>query len=1026
MQDAAELVATTERRFPDAVGLARFVSIASRIEPELLRQARLQLLPRANAGAEADLWFSPLVQATTPLALTLLPAVADLLRRQLAQSPAALRRSWELLDQVHRDAPAAIRLEERVTWETLSGASGSLERVESELMSAVSAINEQQRLGLARWALRAVPRLPQAARETKAATTLVLTAAARLNAWHLLERQIESNTLAADFINQLQVVLPSDLPKVPVGFRLLEDVTSTPDNTSGGAGTYTIEFSAPPLAGLEDLIQVPGTAPLMLEVSWGDPATPATKNISLYQGRPETVAIGASTTITIRTAAGDIYTVSEDKERNVSPSADAATPALDRIPSPPSIGYVTRGEESRKDIVEVLTKVLSPDVTRTVQIVGPAGIGKTTVAAEIARRLLDTYKRRVVWLNVAGRSDFNLNSLLDGIATQLSRSDIRTLDPRSKMREMKSLLRNDVALIIVDDFEVIRNKEQARCFNFLNAHGCATVIVTRKLVGRPRTTDVIALGAMSQNEATEFLKRTIEQAPRSWMFHDSAPTEQIFAACKGNPLAMQLLLAQIEFVQHETEALKLGVEEPSDPLSRVFDVSFNLPELNEDARRGLLALALFVPSASKSALAQVALISKAQEDTTLDATQLTRLKLAREVGDGNRLAVEGFIRDELQKRLIKSSIGDVLRGKFVSYFLGFAEYYSPNAKNYDLLEKEFENLLNAIEMAEGLGRWQELTELCIALADFFDVRGYWDEALRRNAQAQKAARRSKQTKHLPALNLAAGSIYLRRRQFTKAEAAFRSVLRYYRDKRPNIDVAIATRHLGSVALEQENLKMAESFYSEALAISRQLKFETGVADNIHNLAIVKQEQGKLGEAQRLYEESLALSGSLNEDRSQAISLHQLGVIAVETGRYTDAEEFFRRSLAIKRKLQDRSGIADTLHQLGLLSQIQGKNEESQTALREALGIFTQLNSPSAAEVTEDLNSLLGISVPARPSVAASKRRPSKVASKKGRTVRRKSVAGTTKSHPSRKMRPPGAAGARRARKFRRASAKALK
>ena len=405
-------------------------------------------------------------------------------------------------------------------------------------------------------------------------------------------------------------------------------------------------------------------------------------------------------------------------------------------------------------------------------------------------------------------------------------------------------------------------------------------------------------------------------------------------------------------------------------------------------------------------------------------TQLLRLKLVREVADGNRFAVEGFIREALEGRLDRTRTSD-FRRRFVAYFLSYAQQHSaPTATDYDALEAEFENLLDAMDLAEGWQGSDELIQMCIALNEFFDVRGYWDEALRRNAQALNAARRSGQKDQLPALNQAVGYIYLKRRQFTKAEAAFRGVLWYYANKPLNIDVAIATSRLGSIALQQENLKLAERFYSEALEISRQLKFQSGVADNIHNLAIVKQEQGDLSGARRLYEESLRLSGSLNDDRSHAISLHQLGVIAMETENYAEAEQFFRLSLEIKNKLQDRSSLADTMHQLGLLYQAQGNKMQAEVALRDALGIFSQLGSPSAREVQEDLDSLMGMTARA-PAVAQSTRRPSKSASKKRRATRPgKKTAAADRPLYRKKMRPGGSGGARRAGKSRRASAKA--
>src|SRR6476659_7502494 len=82
-QEARTMVDTFEAAHPDVYQLAKAVSIAVRVEPELLRRVRLQLLPEIYAGAEADLWFSALVQSQTPLAMTFIPEVVDVLRATL-------------------------------------------------------------------------------------------------------------------------------------------------------------------------------------------------------------------------------------------------------------------------------------------------------------------------------------------------------------------------------------------------------------------------------------------------------------------------------------------------------------------------------------------------------------------------------------------------------------------------------------------------------------------------------------------------------------------------------------------------------------------------------------------------------------------------------------------------------------------------------------------------------------------------------------------------------------------------------
>ena len=57
---AEALLASLKSGQPEVVQLAMYLSPAARIEPALLRMARLEFLPASDAGLESDLWFSPL------------------------------------------------------------------------------------------------------------------------------------------------------------------------------------------------------------------------------------------------------------------------------------------------------------------------------------------------------------------------------------------------------------------------------------------------------------------------------------------------------------------------------------------------------------------------------------------------------------------------------------------------------------------------------------------------------------------------------------------------------------------------------------------------------------------------------------------------------------------------------------------------------------------------------------------------------------------------------------------------------
>ncbi|RSO09111.1 hypothetical protein DMH26_01905 [Streptomyces sp. WAC 05379] len=155
-----------------ALELATVLSIATRIEPELIRAVRLRLLPHLDVGAEADLWFCDWVSARTPEAIALLPECLPYLRAGLVQrleTDPRLREIIEIVTEVHSGLSPALLLEERVTWDTLTG---DAEAAAQHLNRALHALVRQNRSGLAGWFAEAWKRLPVEARSTTTAWSL--------------------------------------------------------------------------------------------------------------------------------------------------------------------------------------------------------------------------------------------------------------------------------------------------------------------------------------------------------------------------------------------------------------------------------------------------------------------------------------------------------------------------------------------------------------------------------------------------------------------------------------------------------------------------------------------------------------------------------------------------------------------------------------------------------------------------------------------------------------------------------------
>jgi FxsC-like protein len=246
--ETSEIIETVS---PDVAELAKVVSLAIRVEPYLLRAARLELLPHLSAGTEADLWFSPLVESRSPLGLVLAQGVAEELRRELAKDRALLAGAWRITREAHRDSHPTIRLEERLIRLALAGRDEESERepsdeIEELLLQALAALAVgTDALGIARWAARALPRMPDVARDSDTAEALALGAGARLDGYRILEKEFPTEGA----LEKLRWVLPSE-KSITVGVRLLDN---------------GVEFSEPPAAGAHRL-EVPGTNPLLFEL----------------------------------------------------------------------------------------------------------------------------------------------------------------------------------------------------------------------------------------------------------------------------------------------------------------------------------------------------------------------------------------------------------------------------------------------------------------------------------------------------------------------------------------------------------------------------------------------------------------------------------------------------------------------------------------------------------------------------------------------------------------------------------------
>jgi hypothetical protein len=483
-------------------------------------------------------------------------------------------------------------------------------------------------------------------------------------------------------------------------------------------------------------------------------------------------------------------------------AAGADKSAVSLIPRPPVVGFVARRDEQGRDIVGRLGEELAPEKNQLVALLGPGGAGKTTLAAEVVRATEDVFQRRISWVSALGRADFNLASLLDEIATQLGREDMRTLAPEPKAAQVGALVGAQPTLVVLDNFETIAAEEQGRCLDFLaQSAACPALITTRSRINRDDVSNV-PLAAMSMEEARDFLQRIAERTRKPSNF-DRLDRDDLIRECEANPLVLQWVVRQIDLAKRPQDVLNDLSQGEGDAAERVFTRSFNLPQVGDDGRATLLALSLFTPNASREALAEVAGFGDNLRRLDKAVENLSALWLVEATEGNERLFLRGLTRELAKSRLSKDARANEFRQRYVAYFLRHAEAHrQPTPEDMDALEAEKDNVLGAMDAAFGMQHWESAMVIRSAVDEFLRLRGYWDEAVRSGGQAEAAAREAKS----------------------------------------NVDIAYFIANVGVIRSSRGEYEAAESVYREALEIFRTMGDEKSVATCLHRLGVIKQDK----------------------------------------------------------------------------------------------------------------------------------------------------------------------------------------
>jgi predicted ATPase/class 3 adenylate cyclase/Tfp pilus assembly protein PilF len=125
-------------------------------------------------------------------------------------------------------------------------------------------------------------------------------------------------------------------------------------------------------------------------------------------------------------------------------------------------------------------------------------------------------------------------------------------------------------------------------------------------------------------------------------------------------------------------------------------------------------------------------------------------------------------------------------------------------------------------------------------------------------------------------------------------------------------------------------------FEEALAMFRDSGARRLEGNVLADLAGHSRRLGRVEEAESYYQQALAVHREVGNQRGLAVALSGLGVLATEQGRLEEGASHYEAALVAHREVGSVSPEASTLNNLALLALNRGQDEEAEALFRESL------------------------------------------------------------------------------------------
>ncbi|GHO92324.1 hypothetical protein KSF_023720 [Reticulibacter mediterranei] len=607
-----------------------------------------------------------------------------------------------------------------------------------------------------------------------------------------------------------------------------------------------------------------------------------------------------------------------------------------------------------------VTTLLRGDRARLLTLVGPAGVGKTHLALEIAHRRCLDYKDGVLFVSLAATSDA---SLVPSLVAQMLK--LRESAGSSPSQQIADFLEAKHLLLVLDNFEQVIDAAPGIA-DLLQSCPHLRVLVTSRTPLRLRGEQELLISPLPVESAvTLFLQRA--QAIRPDIAGDDPTMTAICERLDCLPLAVELAAAHMKVLsmpqllsrlERSLPLLQGGARDvPKRQQTMQAAIAWSDDLLSASARQ-----VLRIASVCEGGWSEEALAFLCAEDALVATDLLTHLRelvdaslmQSEVVEDGTmRFHLLKLVQEYAQEELRRTSREATYQWRHIDYFTRLVERAITPGSCQEWIEPEQANLRAALHRAYEQRQARAGLRLIAACGAYWIRRGQMREGdlwlskmLELDSQVAEEDRAPASVR-LAAL-YCAGGIARHLGQPERSVAIAKAALALGERTGEQVGISNALALLGHLAQARGHLEEAVSYFERSYQHARL----GGAGDDggslgraRDNLARIARAQGKLALARQMLEESLAHCRSEHFTWGVAFVSVMLGHIARDQQQYALARTHYRESLHLFRTIGNLTSIASCLEGIATLCSAEGNHKQAIRLCAQASVLRARAHTP---------------------------------------------------------------------------------